>query len=244
MKWLVLIVDGAAGWAVDALGGRTSLEAARTPTLDALVAAGTLGLANTVPKGMEPSSAIACMSVLGFDPRIYYAGRGPIEAIALGIDLEPGQVALRCNLVTVTDGAMRSYAAGHISSEESRRLIASLDEELGGDGIRFYPGVGFRHILVVDDAEDLVQTRCTPAHDIADQPVAEHLPQGPGAPLLVDLMQRSQGGAGPACREPGPPEEGRDGRHPSVALLAGPAGVAHARLQRGLRPSGRPDLGR
>jgi 2,3-bisphosphoglycerate-independent phosphoglycerate mutase len=192
VKWVVLIVDGAAGWACEALGGKTSLEAAVTPHFDALAAQATVGLAATVPAGMEPSSAIACMSVLGFDPSLYYAGRGPIEAMALGIDLAPGQAALRCNLVTVDDGSMRSYAAGHISSKESHELVEALEDALGSDGVRFYPGVGFRHILVVDQGEDLVKTSCTPPHDIADKPVADHLPKGPGAPLLLDLMERSK----------------------------------------------------
>ena len=192
MKWVVLIVDGAAGWPVPSLGGKTSLEAARTPHLDALAAGGQVGLAATVPEGLEPSSAIACMSVLGYDPRVYYSGRGPIEAMALGIDLQPGQVALRCNLVTVREGVMASYAAGHISGEESHQLIATLEDRLGSDGVRFYAGVGFRHILVVDDAEDLVRTQCTPPHDIADQPVAPYLPQGPGQALLRGLMDDSK----------------------------------------------------
>jgi 2,3-bisphosphoglycerate-independent phosphoglycerate mutase len=145
-----------------------------------------------VPQGMEPSSAIACMSVLGFDPAAYYAGRGPIEAMALGIDLGPGQAALRCNLVTVVEGSMRSYAAGHISSQESHELIVALEAALGSDGVHFFPGVAFRHILVVDQGGDLVQTSCTPPHDIADKPVAPYLPQGPGAGLLLDLMERSK----------------------------------------------------
>jgi 2,3-bisphosphoglycerate-independent phosphoglycerate mutase len=112
--------------------------------------------------------------------------------MALGIDLRPGQVALRCNLVTVRDGAMASYAAGHISGEESHQLIAALEARLGSDGVHFYPGVGFRHILVVDDAEELVRTRCTPPHDIADRPVARYLPEGPGEGLLRRLMEESK----------------------------------------------------
>jgi 2,3-bisphosphoglycerate-independent phosphoglycerate mutase len=191
MRWLVLIVDGASGWPAEALGGRTSLEAAHTPNLDALSRRGAVGLSHTVPAGMEPSSAIACMSVLGFDPSLYYAGRGPIEALALGIDLAPGEAALRCNLVTVTEGVLRSYSAGHISSTEAHRMMADVQAALGNDRIRFHPGVAFRNILTVRDGEGLLRTRCAPAHDLADKPVNEHLPRGPEAPLLIELMDRS-----------------------------------------------------
>jgi 2,3-bisphosphoglycerate-independent phosphoglycerate mutase len=192
VKSVVLIVDGAAGWPLDALGGKTALEAAHTPNLDRLAAEGVVGLARTVPEGMEPSSAIACMSVLGFDPALYYAGRGPIEAIALGVVLEPGQAALRCNLVTVCDGVMRSYAGGHITSAESHPLMAVLQEQLGNGRVAFHPGVGFRHILTVRDGASLLETACTPPHDITDQGVEAYLPHGPAAPLLLDLMERSK----------------------------------------------------
>lgn len=192
MKSVVLIIDGAAGWPVDGLGGRTSLEAARTPHLDGIAAAGSVGLLHTVPEGMEPSSAVACMSVLGYDPARYYGGRGPIEAMALGIDLEPRQAALRCNLVTVTEGLMRSYAAGHIPSEEAQVLIAAVQAELGDARVAFHPGVGFRNIMTIREGCDVAETRCTGAHDIPEQPIAEHLPVGPGAELLRDLMERSK----------------------------------------------------
>ena len=191
-KALVLIIDGAAGWPVDELGGLTALEAARTPNLDRLAREGIVGMSRTVPEGMEPSSAVACMSVLGFDPVRYYAGRGPIEALALGVQLEPGEVALRCNLVTVLDGCMRSYTVGHIPSAESHMLIASLQEALGTSRTTFHPGVGFRHIVTVKQGGVLLETRCTPPHDIPDQPIADYLPQGPGAEFLLDLMERSR----------------------------------------------------
>lgn len=190
-KAIVLIIDGAAGWPVDELGGRTTMEAAHTPHLDRLAAEGMVGLTRTVPEGMEPSSAVACMSVLGFDPSLYYAGRGPIEALALGIDLEPGQAALRCNLVTVLDGRMRSYTSGHIPSRESHQLIAFLQEQLGTSRVAFHPGVGFRHILTVRDGAMLLESECTPPHDIPDRPVADYVPKGPGSDLLLDLMERS-----------------------------------------------------
>jgi 2,3-bisphosphoglycerate-independent phosphoglycerate mutase len=192
VKYVVLIIDGAAGWPASAYGGRTSLETAVTPNLDRLAREGRVGVVSNVPDGMEASSAIACMSVMGFDPCLYYAGRGPIEAAAMGIELEPGQVAMRCNLVTIMDERMASYSAGNISSAESAELIAALQEALGDDRCRFYPGVGFRHILTVRDGEELLSTSFTPPHDIAGQPVEASMPEGPGAALALDLMERSK----------------------------------------------------
>jgi len=177
---------------VEELGGRTSLEAARTPNLDRLAREGQVGLVQNIPEGMEPSSAIACMSVLGFDPTRFYGGRGPIEALALGIHLEPEQAALRCNLITVDQGRMMSYAGGHIASSESRVIIEDLQRELGSERVAFYPGVGFRHIVTVREAQDVVNTICVPAHDIHGEPIEEHLPQGPGSFFLQDLMDRSR----------------------------------------------------
>ena len=191
-KCVVLILDGAAGWPCEELGGLTSLEAAHTPHLDELTPQGTLGLVRTVPLELEPSSAIACMSVLGFEPERYYAGRGPIEALAMGIELHPGQAALRCNLIAVENGIMTSYNAGHIDPGEAGELLQALRPRLESPGIRLYPGVGFRSILTVQDGAEVAATRCIPAHDIADKPVADFLPRGPGAALLVDLMERSK----------------------------------------------------
>jgi 2,3-bisphosphoglycerate-independent phosphoglycerate mutase len=192
VKHVVLITDGASGWPVDAFGGRTTLETAELPNLDRMAQTGVVGLAVTVPDHMEPSSAVACMSVMGYDPSLFYAGRGPIEALALGIDLEPGQAALRCNLVTVGDGVMRSYSAGNISSHESHELMAAIQAELGDQRVRFHPGVGFRHILTVREGRDLLGTRCTPPHDLTDRGIDGHLPDGPAAGLLLDLMERSK----------------------------------------------------
>jgi 2,3-bisphosphoglycerate-independent phosphoglycerate mutase len=129
---------------------------------------------------------------MGFDPSLYYCGRGPIEAAAMGIELEPGQVAMRCNLVTVLEGRMASYSAGGISSQEAAELIAALQEGLGDERATFHPGVGFRHILTVREGADLLSTSFTPPHDIAGQPVEEHAPAGPGAAYVLDLMERSK----------------------------------------------------
>jgi 2,3-bisphosphoglycerate-independent phosphoglycerate mutase len=192
VKYVVLIIDGASGWPVPVLGGRTSLEAAHIPYLDRLAREGTVGMSYTVPEGMEASSAVACMSVMGFDPTRYYAGRGPIEAMAMGIDLEPGQVALRCNLVNVSDGIMTSYSAGSISSVEAAELVAALQAELGDERLQFHAGVGFRHILTVRGGTDLLATTFTPAHDVSDREVAAFGPMGPGAGLAGSLMERSK----------------------------------------------------
>ena len=192
MKYVVLILDGAAGWPLDELGSRTTLAAADTPNLDALAAVGTLGLAQTVPPGAEPSSSAACTSILGYDPIVDYVGRGAIEAASLGIVLSPDEVALRMNLVHVADGRMASYACGHIKTEESRAIVAELADALGSNHARFYPGVAYRHILVVKGHPELLSTRYTAPHDISDQPVAGRLPSGDGAEVLLDLMDRAR----------------------------------------------------
>ncbi len=189
---MVLIIDGAAGWGLEEHGGRTCLELARTPNLDAMAKEGVVGLVRTVPEGMEPSSACACMSVLGYDPRVYYRGRSAIEAVSLGIPIAEDEVVFRCNLVTVQDGRMRSYSAGHISSEEARLLVAALNDRLGSDEVRFYPGVRYRHICKIKGHPETVLADCTPPHDIPEQPIAGYLPKGQGSELLRELMMRSQ----------------------------------------------------
>jgi 2,3-bisphosphoglycerate-independent phosphoglycerate mutase len=193
MKYCVLIVDGAAGRPLPERGGRTCLELARTPGLDAMAAGGFLGLVRTVPPGLEPSSACACMSVLGYDPVVYYRGRAGIEAESLGIDIGAGEAVFRCNLVSIQGGRMRDYSAGHIGSEEAKSIVATLNEKLGGDDIKFYPGVGYRHILKLKGHEDALKAACTPPHDIPEMPVEEYLPHGPGSDILRDLMKRAEG---------------------------------------------------
>ena len=195
MKYVVLIIDGASGWPVTALGRRTSLEAAHIPNLDRLSREGAVGEAWNVPPGMEASSAIACMSVMGFDPGAYYAGRGPIEAMAMGIVLEPGQVAMRCNFVTVTDGLMASYSAGNISSREAAELVEALREGLDDllrPRMELHAGVSFRNILTIRNGGALLDTCFMAPHDLADKPVAPALPAGPAAELVLELMERSK----------------------------------------------------
>jgi 2,3-bisphosphoglycerate-independent phosphoglycerate mutase len=192
MKYCVLIIDGASGWPLPERDDKTTLELAATPNLDRMASEGFMGMARTVPPGMEPSSACACMSVLGYDPKAYYRGRSAIEAVSMDIPIGEGEVLFRCNLVTVQDGNMVSYCAGHISSDEGRELIAAVERGLGSDTIRFYPGVGYRHICKILGREGVLAAACTPPHDIPDKPVAEYMPQGAGSELLRELMTRSQ----------------------------------------------------
>jgi len=192
MKYCILIIDGAAGWALSEHGGKTCLELARTPNLDAMAQEGTIGLVRTVPTGMEPSSACACMSVLGYDPRVYYRGRAAIEAKSMGILIDDGEVVFRCNLVATRDGKMWDYSSGHISTSEAQQLIAAVNENLGNDQVHFYPGVSYRHICKLKGREDTLSATCTPPHDIPEKPISEFLPSGPGSDLLRDLMTRSE----------------------------------------------------
>ncbi len=192
MKYCVVILDGAAGLPLADYGDRTSLELAATPNLDALAPHGRVGLVRTVPVGMEPSSACACMSLLGYDPAVYYRGRATIEAVSMGIPVDADEVVFRCNFVTVEDGRMVSSNAGHIGSDESHQLIDALNRELGNDRVRFYPGVGYRHILKLVGREDTLAATCTPPHDIPGEPVEGYLPQGSGGDYLRELMTASE----------------------------------------------------
>jgi 2,3-bisphosphoglycerate-independent phosphoglycerate mutase len=129
---------------------------------------------------------------MGYDPRKYYSGRGPIEARSMGVELKPGEAAFRCNLVTITEGRMKSYCAGHISDPEAAALIKTLNSTLGSDKVTFYPGVSYRHLVVVKEGEALLKAKCTPPHDIPDKPIIDFMPEGPGNTLLAQLMTRSR----------------------------------------------------
>ncbi len=192
MKYCILIIDGASGWPLPERGGKTCLELAHTPNLDAMAKEGTLGLVRTVPVGMEPSSACACMSVLGYDPKVYYQGRAAIEARSMDITINDGEVVFRCNLVAVRDGKMWDYSSGHISTDEAQQLIGALNKSLADDTVRFYPGVSYRHICKLKGREDTLLAICTPPHDIPNKPIADFLPRGSGSELLRDLMRRSE----------------------------------------------------
>ena len=192
MKYCVLIMDGSAGLPIPERGGKTSLELGHTPNLDAMASSGLVGLAHNVPPDLDPDSAVACMSIFGYDPKVYYTGRAPIEARSLGIDFDPGDVLFRCNPVTIQNGIMVSHSAGSISTEDGHQLIATLNEKLGSDKVHFYPGVSYRNILKLKGAEETALAFCTPPHDIPGKPVAGFLPSGKGSELLLELMQRSE----------------------------------------------------
>jgi 2,3-bisphosphoglycerate-independent phosphoglycerate mutase len=189
MKYVVCVPDGCADLPLDELDGRTPLEVASTPTLDALAARGEVGRAAVIPDGLPPGSDVGNMSIFGYDPTRFHTGRAPIEAAALGLMLGPEEVAFRCNLVTVDEGGtMVDFAGGHPTTEDAAKMIEALDEELGGDGFTFHPGVQYRHILVAPN--DLGAVRCVPPHDLSDRSVV--LPDGPGADRLRDLMVGSR----------------------------------------------------
>lgn len=193
-KFIVLVGDGMADYRIDALDGRTPLEAARTPHLDRLAAAGQTGLVCTIPEGMEPGSDIANMSLLGYDPRRYHTGRAPLEAASLGVRLDPQDVAFRCNLVTLLEddrGVLRmaDYAAGHISTEEAREVIATLQERTVEEPLRLYAGVSYRHLLVWRAGRDDLRT--TPPHDITGEPVEPHRRVYREAPPLQAFVERA-----------------------------------------------------
>jgi 2,3-bisphosphoglycerate-independent phosphoglycerate mutase len=192
MKYCILIIDGAAGHPLSSHQGQTSLDLAKTPHLDVLAKVGLVGKALTVPKGMEPSSACACMSIMGYDPQVYYKGRSAIEAQSMGISIGPGESVFRCNLIAIRDGKMLDYSAGHITTEEAGEIISSLGKELGDAQTQFFPGVSYRHILKLKGHSEAVGALCTPPHDIPSQPIAGNLPKGPGSQILNDLMHRSE----------------------------------------------------
>jgi 2,3-bisphosphoglycerate-independent phosphoglycerate mutase len=191
MKYLVLVPDGCADEPLAVLGGRTPLEAAHMPRLARLAATAEVGLAEVIPPGLPPGSDVGNLAILGYDPAVYHTGRAPIEAAAMGVDLAPDEVAFRCNLVTVdADSTMVDFAAGHVTSEQSHVIIAALDDALGHgrDGVRFHPGVEYRHLCVVP--HDLGDAECVPPHDLTGQPVV--LPTGPAAAKLIALMDASK----------------------------------------------------
>ncbi len=195
MKYIVVLGDGMADWKIARLGGKTCLEAAKTPNLDRLAPLSEVGLCKTVPDGMKPGSDVANMSVMGFNPKLYYTGRSPLEAVSMGIALEDTDVTLRCNLVTLSDDEpydkkiMADYSAGEITTAEAAELINYLKGYFDSEKFRFYPGISYRHCLVVKNGctgHDL-----TPPHDISDKPVTGHLPKGEYGDIYCNFMERS-----------------------------------------------------
>ena len=196
MKHIIILGDGMADWPVESLQNKTLLQHANTPYMDMLARMGKNGLLATVPDGFHPGSEVANMSVLGYDLPKVYEGRGPLEAASIGVDLQPGEMAMRCNIICIENENIKNHSAGHISSEEAEELIRFLDEKLGDDRVKFHPGVSYRHLLVIKGGNKNLD--CTPPHDVpmkpfrplmvkATEPEAEETAQ-----LINDLILKSQ----------------------------------------------------
>src|SRR5688572_28931698 len=193
MKYVVLVPDGCADEPLTELDDRTPLEVAVMPALARLAARSEVGRAAVIPDGLPPGSDVGNMAILGYDPARLHTGRAPIEAAAMGVELGPDDVAYRCNLVTLDDASsptMVDFAAGHPTIEQSRQIVEALDAALGGgrDGVRFFPGVEYRHLCVVP--RELGDAECVPPHDLTGK--AAVLPVGPAGEKLVGLMEASK----------------------------------------------------
>jgi 2,3-bisphosphoglycerate-independent phosphoglycerate mutase len=190
MKYVVVLGDGMADYPVETLGGRTPLAVAGKPCIDSLAdRAISYGLVQTTVRHLPAGSDVANLSVMGYDPEQFYTGRGPLEAASMGVKLQPGDTAFRCNLITA-DETIADYSAGHITTAEAGELIRFLDSRLGRKGLSFYPGVSYRHLLIIDGCPPGIE--CTPPHDVVGQPVKDHLPRGEGSDEIIGLIKASQ----------------------------------------------------
>lgn len=193
-KYIIIVGDGMGDYPLEELGGKTPLDAASTPHIDRLLPIGRMGTVHTIPANMEPGSDVANMSLLGYDPSRYHTGRAPLEAASMGINLDPGEVAFRCNLVTLKPDAMgvtrmADYSAGHISSAESHGLIAALQQAARRGPLKLYPGVGYRHLLVW--ANGRVNVPTTPPHDISGESAGPHLRGCLEEPVLASFIEEA-----------------------------------------------------
>lgn len=196
MKHIIILGDGMADWSVESLGGKTLLQYAETPYMDMLARMGQTGMLKTVPDGFHPGSEVANSSILGYDQHEVYEGRGPLEAASIGVGLEPGDMAIRCNLICIEGDKIKNHSCGRLETEEGDVLIRYLQEHLGNERIHFYTGVQYRHLLVIKGGnKNLI---CTPPHDVPGQPwrplmVKAATPEAqPTADLINDLILRSQ----------------------------------------------------
>lgn len=195
MKYIVILGDGMADYEVAEFDGKTVLDVADKPNIDYMCAHGELGLVKTVQDGMKPGSDVANLSVMGYDTKKCYTGRSPLEAASIGVKLKDTDVTFRCNLVTLSDEekfedrTMLDYSAGEITTPEAQQLISAVAEALNDDIRKFYAGVSYRHLLVWDKGSDAVEL--TPPHDISDRKIAEYLPKGDNADVLLELMKKS-----------------------------------------------------
>jgi len=192
MKYVVLIGDGMADEPLEELGNRTVLQKASTPNMDYITINGRAGLARTVPEGLPPGSDVANMSIIGYDPEKYYSGRAPLEAASMGVELEKNDVAFRCNLITIKDDIIADHSSGHITSEESKELIESIDSALGDENFSFYPGISYRHLMIAKNSLG-ADTECTPPHDVIDENRYDHMPLGKDSEIIAELTERSRG---------------------------------------------------
>lgn len=198
MKHIIILGDGMADWAVESLGGKTLLQYAKTPYMDKLASMGRTGRLATVADGFHPGSEVANMSVLGYDLPKVYEGRGPLEAASIGVDLQPDEMAMRCNIICIEGDHIKNHSAGHITTEEADVLVKYLQEHLGNERVRFHTGVQYRHLLVVKGGDKRID--CTPPHDVPLKPfrpllvkaAAEGERPAETADLLNDLILRSQ----------------------------------------------------
>jgi 2,3-bisphosphoglycerate-independent phosphoglycerate mutase len=199
MKYVVLVGDGMADYPLEELGGKTPLMAANTPHMDWVAGNGMVGLVKTIPPGFSSGTEIANMSLFGYDPARYFTGRGPLEAASMKVSLEAGDLAFRCNLVTLGMSGprviMEDFTADHISSEEAREIIQDIDEEMGSAEIRFYPGVSYRHLMVWKEGESrkgVENLNLVPPHDIVGKGISDYLPKTGGEDGIMNLLTRSQ----------------------------------------------------
>lgn len=194
MKYVILLGDGMADYPIKELGNKTPLEAAKTESMDVIANRGKIGMVQTIPQGLPPGSDIANLSILGYDPKHYYTGRAVYEAASAGVKLGLSDVAFRCNLVTLSEGdgrtIMKDYSAGHITTDEARKIISELDQRLGNDKIRFYSGVSYRHLMVWKDGSEKMET--TPPHDISGREITSYLPKGEEAEKILQLMEEAK----------------------------------------------------
>jgi len=194
MKYVILVPDGMSGTPIEALSDCTCMEASNTPNMDMIARKGIVGLARNVPKGMIPASDVANLSILGYDPKKYYCGRGPMEAANLGVELTANDVAFRFNTITTHDDKMVDYSAGHISTKETKVLVNLLNKKLGDQKFSFYTGTSYRNLLLVhcdssEEADHFAKVKCFPPHDILDKSISNHMPK---EKALVELMERSK----------------------------------------------------
>ena len=202
MKYVIVIPDGCADEAQTSLGGKTPLQAAHKPNMDRIAQLGVVGRTDNVPPGLTPASDVATLSLFGYDPLVVYTGRAPLETAAMGLKLGPDDWAIRCNLVHVDNEEMRDFTAGHITSEDGKELMQAIQANLGEPGasatgvgsLEFHAGVSYRNILIYrgPGAPFGKDTKTQPPHDVPDQPIVNHLPQGQTPDLLCDLMKRSR----------------------------------------------------